>query len=398
MANSLAPVTTNVIYFGRTLLEFLKNQLVLVGRCMTSYEGAATAPGTTIQVPYISIPAAAATRAIAGQAAATAINAFTANVTMQQIFQAVTVDNLERLFSSVSLMEEAAKQMAYNVAAKADSMVAELAYRIGNATGDTDGTIAFDDSNKFTHLNNARKILMQNKSPMDDLTLALTPSEAAGWRAISTLGQVNTAGSDALLRQGSLGRAFGFEVMETQQIVTGYVGTTSSITASPAAVTNASGYPVGTTTMNINSVGTGDIPKGATFTVASSGAIQKYSVTTAATIGGNAATISFWPPLTTAAIDTDVVTFDEYTGTSRSLNLAFNRNAILCVARPTLPFSSSSVGSYVVTDEQTGLSVRIAVEGNIIGNPGYTETIAADIVFGCEVVRPQSAVKIMGLN
>jgi hypothetical protein len=327
------------------------------------------------------------------------MNSFTANVTMTQIYQGVTVDNLQNLFSSVNMMEEAARQLAYNIAAAADAQVAALHTHIPYVVGKTDGTASFNSTDILKPLNDARKQLMLNRSPMDDLVAVLGPTEAANFRSLSQLQKVNEAGGPNLLRNGEMGQILGFRIMESQQIATNVVMNDSSVTATPGAVNNASGYPVGTTTMAINSLGAGTVPAGTSFYVKTISG-TKYTVTAPATITTNAATITFSPPLRDAVANSDAVVITEYTNAAggESFGLAFNRNAILAVARPTHPFQAGSgINSVIVTDDQTGLSIRVATQSKLLdSSAGYSESIAADLVFGCEVVRPESAVKIAG--
>jgi len=86
----------------------------------------------------------------------------------------------------------------------------------------------------------------------------------------------------------------------------------SQLTDFAAAVNNGAGYAAGATSMAIDALqATGTIAVGQEFTVA--GIRGVYRVTTAATISGNAATITFYPGLESAAVDDDVITLVQST-------------------------------------------------------------------------------------
>jgi len=79
------------------------------------------------------------------------------------------------------------------------------------------------------------------------------------------------------------------------------------------AVNNGAGYAAGSTSMVLGSLqSSGTVPKDTLFTVALATGISSrlvYRVTADATITTSAATISFWPGLEAAVVDTAVVTF-----------------------------------------------------------------------------------------
>jgi hypothetical protein len=80
-----------------------------------------------------------------------------------------------------------------------------------------------------------------------------------------------------------------------------------NLTDTAGAVNNAGGYAAGSTSMAINSLsGTETIPQHTLFTIASVRGV--YRTTAALTLSGGGGTISFFPGLLDAAVNTDVVT------------------------------------------------------------------------------------------
>lgn len=400
MPNNVDSVTVDVQLFGRTLLKFLKSKLVAVGLVDRSYEGAAAAPGDEIEVPWVTVAGDAAIRAINGPATASDVASHKIRVRMQHIYKAVQFDNLQKLFSSVDLWTEAARQLAYKIAKKADSIVCGLHSEIPYYAGATDSTTIFPGTgDPLIYVNTARKILMQNEADMDGLNLILNPTEAFNYRSKDQLRKVNESGDSSLLRDGNLGRVLGVNVWESQQIQNETLSVAAE-TASPGAVVGA--HSLGATSLSVNSVGAGSVQAGTSFTIAGitngTGQLVRFVVTADATITGNAATLVIHPPLPSALSGSEAVTFTEVTSPPSSMNLLFSPGAILAVARPVAPFvGNSGINSETVTDEQTGLSIRIAIQSKLLdATAGYQEAIAADMVFGAKVKRPEFAVKLTG--
>ena len=403
MANSISNISDGLTYIGRSLLRNLQSRNLLIRRVNTAYFSG-WSYGSTFSVPSLDVSGGAAVRAIGGAATADDIVSLTRTFTKAQIYKAVRVDNLQMLFSSVDLLAEVGQRLAYKVAKKCDSIVAGLWNQIPYEVGTLDGTTAIDitaTSDQFKALNDARVILMQNDADMDNLTAVFNPFEASQFRRIPLTVQANTSGSTEMLRNAGIGNLLGFDILESQQIQ----NATTSVAAetnSPGAVNNVAGYPANTVTMDIDAIGAGSVKAGTTFTIAGLLNDEGYSVgfvvTTDATIAANAATITFNPPLPATVADNAVITFREHTAAG-SQNLVFHSDAIVAAIQGMANFMpGTGVSVSNVTDEQTGLSVQIAMESNLLGAAGvaYSTAVAASIVFGAGVARPELAVRISG--
>jgi hypothetical protein len=401
MANNLGPITTDITIFANKLLAALSSKLVMWGRVTQGSPVGSTA-GTTIAVADMDVAGAAAVRAIGGAATASDIIAVNRNMVKQQIYKAVTVENLHLLFSSVPVMDRLANRLAYKVAKAFDAIL--IGFALGQAAyevGKIDGTASFNATDVLKPLNDARKQLIKNEADTDQLYCVLGPTEAANFRSLSNLFKVNEAGSSDLLRQGLMGSILGFEMLESQQVVN---STALIASGGDVAWTVTGAHAIGATTLVVGAAGAGTIKKGVVFTIAAevngAGNPVGHTVTADATITSNAATLSIWPPLTMAFAGTDVITANaEHITTAGSNNLCWHPDAIQAAVVAPEPFpEGSGVQSVTVRDEQTGLGIRIAAQSKLLGGAGsaYTTDLAADLVVAAMMGRPEFAVRLNG--
>jgi dihydroorotate dehydrogenase len=61
--------------------------------------------------------------------------------------------------------------------------------------------------------------------------------------------------------------------------------------------------------------------------------------------------------------------------------------------------SGSGPLTRVITDPDTGLSMRFSVQSNVIGSGGvaFTETLVVDMLVGAKVLQPNGACRIEGI-
>lgn len=396
MSNSLNPITTDLSVFGNLVLEQLQPRLVMLRRVMLGVPVPATY-GDEIQISDISVSGNASTRAVGGAATASDLVALTRTITKTNIYKAVKLDNLEVFFSNIGLMERAARQIARAVAREVDATILRLVDTdVPYEVGQVDGSSCMDEAQKYLSL--AYQKLMQNGADMEQLFCVLGSAEAHQFRQNSNLYKVNEAGSADLLRNAVLGRVLGFEIIESQQVVTSTLSTNTATTGT-ASVSAAS---LGATSISAASLGTGTIKKGTTFVISTVnnalGNSIGFVVTSDAAISGNAATLPIYPALPVALAGTETLTFTDHSAAG-SMNLAWDKDSILAyVAAPAAFPDGTGIASTTVTDEQSGLSIRIAAKSNLLGSSGsaYNTELAADTMFGAKVVRPEGTVKITG--
>lgn len=234
-----------------------------------------------------------------------------------------------------------------------ESDLAGLYAKASRAYG-TAATTPFGTANDMTDLAETLKILKDNGAGNSDLKLILGTTAAAKIRGKqSGLFKVNEAGTDVLLRTGSLGKLEGFDLGESAQV--------KSVTAGTGAgylVNNIAGYAVGDTTIAADT-GAGTILAGDVITFA--GDTNKYVVATALAAGS--LTLAK-PGLQKALADNAAITV----GAAFTANIAFRKSAIHLISRsPTIPIGPDgrpmdmAEDIVVVTDPFTGIAFQVAV-------------------------------------
>lgn len=203
--------------------------------------------------------------------------------------------------------------------------LAALAIGASRAYG-TAGTTPFGTAADLSDFAQSRKILIDNGAPQTDLQMVMNTAAAANMRGKQAgLFKVNEAGSDILLRTGSIALPVdGFYPHESGQIKSFTKGTGASYT------TNTAGYAVGATVITLIT-GTGTTLAGDVVQFA--GDANKYVVAVGNTVAGP---ITLQAPGLQQAIPASATAMtigNSYTG-----NVAFNRNAIQLITRaPAMP-------------------------------------------------------------
>lgn len=224
-------------------------------------------------------------------------------------------------------------------------------YTKASRSVDPSGTTLFDAAN-YDDVANVRKILVDNGAPISDMHLILNTAAGAAFRGNSTYSSANTAGTDAMLRQGVLLDIHGMEIRESAQVVTAAVGTASS------ATTDNAGYAVGATVITLAVAGTGTILAGDSITFA--GDTNSYVVASGDADVSNGGTITLQAPGLKVAIAASTAAITVNASTQR--NMAFSRNAIhLATRAPERPVEGDSADDVmIIQDPRSGLAFEIA--------------------------------------
>jgi P22 coat protein - gene protein 5 len=401
MANTISNIAENIQFFGTEVLVQLRNRLALVGLANRNYEGAASAPGSIINVPTIAISGAARTRTINAAVVTDDINSANVQVTMTQIYKGVKIDNLQKTFSNIDLMLEIAKRLAIVLADGADSLLTGLWWQIPYEVGKVDGTASFNATDRMNVLAQARRQLMANQSPTDQLKSVFGPTEAFNLRALDLYQQAMQAGTPEQRMSGALLPGMGFEIRESQSIPTNILLTTAAIWGTP---TSTGTQPIGGTTIVFAGLGAGTLKQGSIFKHTASG--FQYALAADQAIVTNAATVTVTPALKAAIANADAFSItNPITGNSfghsatQSINVAFDPGAYLFVIRPQADFvPGSGVASFQFSDPDSNLSFRLHFESYVSGAAGTAmqEFLTADLLAGAAVVRPELATRITG--
>jgi len=242
----------------------------------------------------------------------------------------------------------------------------------------------------FNEVAQIRKILVDNGMPTDDGMASMVINSTAGvnLRNLANLQSVNTAGNDQLLRQGTLLDLQGMMFKESAQIKTHTAGTSAS------ATTDATGYAVGSTTITLDSAGTGTIVAGDLITFA--GDTNKYLVTSGDADVSNGGTITIAAPglrVAIAASATAITVVKDGTTLDYTANLGFHKSAIELGIRPiATPFGGdAAVDMMTVQDPFSGLVYQISAY------KGYKKAMfEVSALWGYKVWKPEFTAILVG--
>lgn len=276
-----------------------------------------------------------------------------------------------------------AAQFAQSIRALTNLVEADLAalyYRCSRAYG-TAGTPPFGTAGNLEDIAQIRKILEDNGASTNELKLILGTAEAANIRGKQAmLFKVNEAGTDALLREGLLGRLEGFDIGVSGQVAS------KAQAAAASYVTNGI-QAVGATSIAVTT-GSAAIGKGAILTFAAD-TVNKYVV--AADYAGGAGNILINGPGLRVQIPTsNAITIG--TTTYRG-NMAFDRNAIRLLARaPAMPSGGDAADDVTfITDPVSGLTFQVALY-RLYRRVKYEVGLA----WGQEVIKPEATALLLG--
>jgi len=225
--------------------------------------------------------------------------------------------------------------------------LAEEAYKNASRAVGTAGTTPF--ASNFNTVAEARQVLADNGMPMNDGRSSLVINTAAGTnlRNLSTLNQVNTSGSEELLRRGTMLDLMGVMIKESGQVISHTKGTGASY------LVNDASSAIGDTTIAADG-GSGTILAGDIITIA--GDSNKYVVNTALASGSFAIGDT---GLRAAAADNAAITV----GNSYTANVLMHQAAMELVMRaPAKPVGGDAAeDTMIVQDPTSGLVFEVSV-------------------------------------
>lgn len=288
----------------------------------------------------------------------------TVDVAFSALEMATNVDDLNRLF-----IEPAAVALAQKINSDGLALYADIPYTTGTA-GTTPSSL--DD------IANARKVLNMNKVPVSPRN-ALWDTEAdAKFSTIPALVNAEKSGSTQALREGSIGRVFGFDNYMSQSVKKHITG----ITKATAIKVNGA-VEAGAEQLSIDGTAlTGKLVKGDILIIGGASYVVTEDSADAAT---NAiANVKVYPALPSLADDTDVTLAGNHTA-----NLAFHPSAFAFVTRPLS--SPAGVESYVTS--YNGITLRVV--------KGYDmkykkDILSMDVLYGYKTMYPELAARVFG--
>ena len=259
--------------------------------------------------------------------------------------------------------------------------------KIYNFVG-TPGTTPF--ATDLTAAAQARKVLNKTVTPTNERCLILNGDAEANAVVLPALSYYMNSGETSTLREGQIGRKLGFDWYYDQQMDEAFhvSGTLSGGTVAAAPVSNPRVHGVTSGTVTVTATTAQTVKIGDVFTVA--GDTQTYVVNQDATSNGSI-TINFSPAPAVSWANGSAVTLR----VSHQNNLCFQKNAIALAVRPFSgdQFSAELSGGQAMTmvDPASGLPLRLEVT-----REHRRVRWALDILFGTEIIRPETAVRILG--
>ena len=229
-------------------------------------------------------------------------------------------------------------------------------YKYASRATGTAGTTPFNTAGTVSDFANVMRILDDNGCPPDGLALVLSNAAMQNLRGKqSNFFKVNEAGTAEMLRDGNLGRAFGFNLFQS-----GFVANHTKGTLGGSPTLDSTDYAVGTTTVTLAAAGTGTIVEGDFANFAGENNGIWYGVRTGdADVSGGGTLVLNAPGLQIAqTTNTSAVSV----ASNYSANLAFHPTAIQLVTRqPALPDGGDmATDRTFVTDPVTGITYEIA--------------------------------------
>lgn len=234
-------------------------------------------------------------------------------------------------------------------------------------------------------LTGSRKVLNSQLAALGDRTMLLDVEAEAKFLGLDTFIAFDKVGDTEALREGSLGRKFGFDIHMDQNALTHTKGTLAADNDIAAKAI----YAIGTTDITLDNSGapglTGTLVEGDLIKFA--GDAQSYVVTALATAAANEIAIVINPGLKVATTDGTVVTLTS----THTVNLGFQRQAFCFVSRPLAV--AEGLGSIIesLVDPVSGLTLRIEITRS-----NKQIVWSYDILWGVKTIRPELAMRLLG--
>lgn len=315
-------------------------------------------------------------------------------------FQISEKEMMEISDGAVSMqVQEAAKAIANAVDRSLLALSTKLYLYAGTA-----GTTPF--ASDLSAFKAARTLLNKKNAPLTDRRVLLNSDAEGNAVVLDAFAQALNSGSTETIREGLIGRKFGFDWyldqnLDLQSFTAGTFANTTKTTAAPVATTTADASspalhnPRTVYTVAVDSAGNATTAKaGDVFTVAgdSTTYVVTADVTSAAsgTASAQVATISFYPAPAVSWTVGSVLTFKA----SRATNLIFHRDAFALAVRPLSTGSgvaSNGTQKMTMVDPITGIPLRLSVREEYM-----RERWSIDCLWGVAAVRPENAVILAG--
>ena len=223
----------------------------------------------------------------------------------------------------------------------------------------------------------ARRLLNRQLAPPQDRYMVVDPDADAQATGLPAFQYASYAGDSDVIREGRIGRKFGFDWHMSQNVPVHTAGGATGYKV------NQANHTAGSKSVAVNT-GTGVAVYGDLFSVA--GHDQTYVVTS---VEGspNMTRINYEPAARAAFPNNANITFVG----DHVVNLAFNRFAFAFVSRPLLDVEPLGNRVLSMSDPISKLTVRLEVSRL------YKQTRwSFDVLWGVACIRPELAVRVLG--
>ena len=367
----------NETFFAQEALIQLEKVMGMAGRVHRGYSPETKARGDTIQIrrpaSFTASDAPASDSNLATESVSITLNKW------KEVKFSLTDKDLS--LTAPQIITDHIRPAAVALADKIDQDLASL-YK------DIPWVVAQTATPALSDIGAIRKVMFDNKVPINDKPnmhyMIDGATELAYINALAAAGQqANT--QDPSLREGSLGRLYGFDVWANQNTPLHTSGVAADATGTIDGV-NA----VGVTSLLFSGVTAGMTWKaGDSFSIGTDP--QRYVATADGTdADGSAASVSFAPALKQATAGSEVITWT-LTGAAKAQTLAFHRNAFALATAP-LSTMGNELGAKiaVVSDPITNISLRSRIF--YVGDSSVVK-VALDVLYGFKTLDPNLAVR-----
>lgn len=291
----------------------------------------------------------------------------------------------ELSFTKDQIVAEHIAPAAYALADKIDQDLVSQALKVASAVDQAGASVALAD------VANVYKQLFNQKVPIgdDQLHFMVDGVTQAGLQGLVAPWNTGGQSGQGTLQRGTIGQLLGMNVFANQNTQT---LTSAAIADTTGAINNAAGYAKGATTIAFDAVTlAAAFKKGEIFTIA--GDAQPYVLTADVTAdgAGAVAAATIFPPLAQAVADNAVVTFNRNDNATKTLNIAFHRNAFALAMAP-LSEMGDGLGARIssVVDPVTGIALRSRIF--YVGDSSAVK-VALDCLYGFETLDTNLATR-----
>jgi len=360
----------------------LRHNAVMPRLVLNDFDTEVRKKGEVIQVP---LPSAITTAAVVPAAFAPDpgnIAPTTASIPLDSWYEAAFVLSEKEMAQIIDgiipiQMSAAVEALAAQINLSILNNYTAVGYSVGTA-----GTTPF--ASDVTAATNAGAVLTNNLAPTTDRKIVLNPTAYGTALALPAFYGALYSGTTDMVRDAKIGRKFGFEWEEDQQVPKQTAGSlTGTVTANGA-------QSAGVTTVSIATAASSSFAPNVGDLIKFSGDSQTYSVQSGASLGASAnGNFVIAPAKVVALAGGEPVTITA----SHVVNIAFHRQAFAFASRPLgrENLTMDTDLSMSVPDPVSGIAMRLTIREE------YRRTrFAYDVLWGTAPVRPALAVRVMG--